>query len=420
MIILQQTRGLLSSNDGLSLDLPFAETKSLTARIGPTPVFTRSSSATYVDLDGLIKTAAIDAPRFEHDPITGECFGLMVEETRTNLILRSTEFDISTYWSPIRLVAQPTANTDTAPDGSTTAEKLIPSITSGDHRIDRSSVTVVSGQLYTISVFVKASGYSGFSISAGSSPSPIGATFSLSEDGSVVSTQSGWSATITKFLDGWFRCTATFTTAATTVRVYFGVGQSGTTFSYSGDGTSGILIWGAQLEAGSSATSFIKTSTSTLARSIDLCTITGTDFSSFYNNNEGTAFVDSASIILSTTADNTVYGLGTSSTSAIRLYNRSTQGNRLSASVADFGILTPSSNYNSNKVFYKSAISCNSSGFDYFIDGTQIPDSSTGSTLTADSLTFSNVTASRSNNTIKSFKYFRRRFPIAKLESITL
>jgi hypothetical protein len=75
--------------DGLSLDLQFAADKTLTARKGPTPTFTRASTATFVGSDGLIQSAAVDAARFDHDPVTLACKGLLIEEARTNLVFPS-------------------------------------------------------------------------------------------------------------------------------------------------------------------------------------------------------------------------------------------------------------------------------------------------------------------------------------------
>ena len=75
--------------DGLSLDLQFAADKTLTARKGPTPVFTRASTATFVGSNGLIQTAATNIPRFDHDPVTLACRGLLIEESRTNIVFPS-------------------------------------------------------------------------------------------------------------------------------------------------------------------------------------------------------------------------------------------------------------------------------------------------------------------------------------------
>ena len=75
--------------DKLSLDLNFAVDKTLTARKGPTPTFTRGSTATFIGSNGLIQSSSIDGPRFDHDPITLACKGLLIEESRFNLIFPS-------------------------------------------------------------------------------------------------------------------------------------------------------------------------------------------------------------------------------------------------------------------------------------------------------------------------------------------
>lgn len=60
------------------------------------------------------------------------------------------------------------------------------------------------------------------------------------------------------------------------------------TDSYTGDGTSGILLWGAQLEAGAFPTSYIPTTSATATRAADLASMTGANFSSWFNASEGT------------------------------------------------------------------------------------------------------------------------------------
>jgi hypothetical protein len=73
------------ANELPSLDLRFADDKSLVdATTGANLVdFTRASSGTYVDSEGVIQIASTDEPRFDHDPTTGESLGLLVEEQRT-------------------------------------------------------------------------------------------------------------------------------------------------------------------------------------------------------------------------------------------------------------------------------------------------------------------------------------------------
>jgi len=91
MIILPHARGSLAICDQLALDLQFATDKTLTARIGPTPVLTRASNATFIGSDGLIQSAAAGVARFDHDPANPSvCRGLLLEESRTNLLYPSS------------------------------------------------------------------------------------------------------------------------------------------------------------------------------------------------------------------------------------------------------------------------------------------------------------------------------------------
>ena len=104
---------------GLSLDLQFAADKTLTARRGPTPTFTRSQTSptgtTYIGSDGLLKYAAANEPRFDHDPITLECKGLLIEEARTNQSLRSEDIVNNVGWSLIDVTS---VVSGTSPNGN--------------------------------------------------------------------------------------------------------------------------------------------------------------------------------------------------------------------------------------------------------------------------------------------------------------
>ena len=80
-----------------SLDLNFARDKSLIDSVSGNNsiTFTRNSIGTYVGSDGLIKTAGINEPRFDHNPVTGESLGLLVEEERSNFALISQRHDFN-------------------------------------------------------------------------------------------------------------------------------------------------------------------------------------------------------------------------------------------------------------------------------------------------------------------------------------
>jgi len=274
--------------DQLALDLQFAADKTLTARRGPTPVFTRGSSATFVGSNGLIQSAGNNVARFDHDPVTLASRGLLIEEGRTNLLQRSEEFG-NAYWTAVR--ASITTDATTSPDGATTADKLIADTTAANtHRVDRPTVTLALNTVHTVSIFAKASEYTGLSLGVGLS-AVEGVRFSLVGAGTATPVSgSGHTGTIQQLANGWYRCTATFTSDAATAihRVAIYVGQNGTTFTYTGDNASGIFIWGAQIEAGSFATSYIPTTTSALARSADVCSIAAGPFATFYNPAGGT------------------------------------------------------------------------------------------------------------------------------------
>ena len=264
--------------DGLALDLQFAADKTLTARKGPTPVFTRGSTGTFVGSNGLIQSAAINTPRFDHDS-AGVCRGLLIEESRTNLILQSDNF-ASASWTKTASVVS--SNVETAPDGSVSADKLI---TDNGVTLGRATQTVTLTGSHVYSVFAKASEWGWISIF------PLGAAggvwFNLT-NGTIGTQSSGYVGSITSFGNGWYRCAVSFTgvgTANTTARI---ISTNVNNAFSTGDGTSGIFIWGAQLEAGSFPTSYIPTTTGTLARSADVCNITGANFTSLYNQSQGT------------------------------------------------------------------------------------------------------------------------------------
>lgn len=277
------SRGGALNPDGLSLDLAFALDKTLTARKGPTPTFTRGSTGTFIGSNGLIQSAAINEPRFDHDPVTGICRGLLIEEGgRTNLAQHSQDFSQAFYGKTGVSIASVAG---TSPSGGTTIQKIVEDTSTGGHGLEWA---LSPSGTFTLSVFVKASERQWIRLTAAS----INSWFDL-QNGVVGTIGAGHTASITNFGNGWYRCAVTFTTTvASSVLIRIATGNNNIT--YTGDGTSGIFLWGAQLEPGSFPTSYIPTTTTALTRSADVCSITGADFTSFYNQSEGTVFVSGA------------------------------------------------------------------------------------------------------------------------------
>jgi len=228
----------------------------------PTPGAAPSSTAYY-------------GPRLDYDPVTLQPRGLLVEEARTNLLTYSEQFNDAS-WSKIG-TASVTANTYVAPDGTTTGDTL--SGATGDTAVTSTNTmervpTVLSSTAYTFTIYVR---------SAGSTTVKL--TLRDASTGAVQSVSATPTAT-------WTRLTVSLTTGAATTQMNIRVG-----------GTNGdIAIWGAQLEAGAFATSYIPTIASTVTRSADVATISGSLFSQWWNQSTGT-FVFEGSILAAATAE---------------------------------------------------------------------------------------------------------------------
>ena len=260
------------------LNLDFAKTKRLDPRI----TFSRSSSASYVDANGVIQSAATNVARFDHSPVTEESLGLLVEEARTNLVTYSQEFD-NAAWSKIN-GATVTANTATAPDGTLTADSIIPTVTSSSYIVQSPSVT--SGTVYNVSWYVKAGALLSVRVGIGNAFGDTSMVVNLST-GQVTTAPSGaYSYSAINAGNGWWRIGFTKASSGT------GVGGVYCAPLGTANGADGIYAWGAQLEAGYFSTSYIPTTTATVTRAADVVQITGTNFSSWYNQSEGTLAVE--------------------------------------------------------------------------------------------------------------------------------
>lgn len=214
-----------------------------------------ASLDTYVPVYGAaVTSAAYYAPRLDFDPVTLAAKGLLVEEQRVNLLLHSNAFD-NAAWT--KLNSTVTANAATSPDGTASAEKLVEDTTNGVHAVLPSSFpTITSGISYTLSVFAKAAERTRLYLRDNGTAS-VGAYFDLSSGAVVQNEASVVSSSIIAVGSGWYRCSVTYISGATSANPQVRLVSTGTTVSYTGDGTSGLLIYGAQLEAGSFSTSYI-------------------------------------------------------------------------------------------------------------------------------------------------------------------
>lgn len=281
----------------------------------------------------VLQTAPAGVPRFDHNPVTGESLGLLVEEQRTNLLTYSEQFGNAAFTKASASVQN---NEVVAPDGTFTADKMIESVGVSTHFV--SSITTLSaGGTYTLSVYVKAAGRNTLSLQFVNGSAGTNCFFDLASGTNTANNTFGGyggsvgTPTITHVGNGWYRCSTTVTIDSTAVQSI----RIGTTAS-NGDGYSGLYIWGAQLEAGSFPTSYIKTEASQVTRAADSASMTGANFSSWYRQDEGTLFTDSKSF-----GPATVSGTGTAfSVTDGTINNRIRIGNYITGGISYSDIAT--------------------------------------------------------------------------------
>ena len=246
--------------------------------------YTATTTAAITNYIPVLLTQQANEARFDHNPTTRESLGLLIEEQRTNLLTYSSAFD-NAAWT--KTASSITATANVAPDGTQTAQLFIPNsgatIGSGTSLYQR--VTLASGAI-AISIYVKANQLTTCNLQDSSGN---GANFNLSTG--VVSSNTGTGVgSITSVGNGWYRCVVTIASISAANPYLYFYPTSGTA-----NGFNGLYIWGAQLEAGAFPTSYIPTVASQVTRSADSASMTGTNFSSWYNSGQGTLYADAIS-----------------------------------------------------------------------------------------------------------------------------
>ncbi len=498
--------------DGLSLDLQFAADKTLTARRGPTPVFTRSSGdnggTTYfgplVDLDtytefsttgitngraswfksdgvnditisytgtgwsvvvayggieeeylaapgsewrpdqadwssqgftvttsstfGIVK-AANNEPRFDHTA-AGVCRGLLIEESRTNLLSRSQDFANST-WSKSNSSISGTLYT--APTGASTANELVEDSLNAAHTCVQNAATATIGTTYTFSVFVKRKPSSNQFLLIGATNLVVASFISVNLTNGVTSTGIGSpgspiNVSSTAYPDGWYRVQfSVVATSATATTLDIRLSRDGTwaNRSYLGDGVQSSLLWGAQVEAGSFPTSYIPTTTAPLTRSADVCSITGGDFNNFHNQSEGTLFADVSGLMTDVLSGNRWFAVITDGT-----YNNTIGLSKVSSLATISGSMRTSnvsqfvlSNSYAPLTQYKLALGVRTNDANVAVNGS-LKTTVTSVTMpsTMNKLEFRDPTGASGGQPsfhLAAIRYYKKRLPNAKLVTLT-
>jgi hypothetical protein len=365
----------------------------------------------------VLQTAASGVARFEHNPVTGESLGLEIEEQRTNLLTYSEQFD-DAAWTKAATTVE--ANTVISPDGTLTGDKLVEDTASTQHEVVYSITPAAA--TYTLSFYAKAGGRNNVQVSN----TLVGTQFiNFDLANGQVGNSAAYTGTITNVGNGWYRCTATVASAGGAFGQRIGLITSSTAVrreSYTGDGFSGIYLWGAQLEAGSFPTSYIPTVDSQVTRSADNASMTGTNFSSWYRADQGTFFTDYVSAA-GNSSQTAFSALGTSGNSISLVVDNSASTGagaditriRIQTNGADQST-TNLANPLSRSTAYKAAIAYAVNDIAGSLNAGTVATDTSALLPVVDSL---NIGTSSLNSTMKKLAYYPLRLTNSEIQSLT-
>lgn len=235
-----------------------------------------------------------DQPRVEYDA-SGNNLGLLIEGTRTNLILQSEAFDNASWAKGQSSI---TADQIASPAGTVTGDQLIENNANANHRAETGSTTVTANVNYTFSIFVKAKErtagallFADFATGLVGCYTDFNLTAGTVSGGVALSTGTFVGASIAPYASGWYRVTLTCNIGGAVTAAFARVSLANPvgTPSYLGDSVSGFYIWGADLEQGSFPSSYTPTTTAAVTRASDVASRTlGAEF----NASVGTLFTE--------------------------------------------------------------------------------------------------------------------------------
>jgi hypothetical protein len=359
--------------------------------------FSRGTGATRVNASGFIEVVGNTTPRFDYDPVTLAPRGLLIEEARTNLLTYSEQFDNAAW---VKVDATITANTTVAPDGTTTADTW--STIGATYPSTFKTVTVTAGVVYTLSVYAKSGSLTTLSLEFRGSTSAPNAKFNLA-NGTVTS----GTGQIQNAGNGWYRCSISVTSVDTSELVIIGA-NDGTVPA----GT--IFLWGAQLEAGAFATSYIPTVASTVSRSADVATMTGTNFSSWWNATQGTFVVDADTVA---TGNRIIEASAGSLSRVVDIYAVSGPTVQMWNGTTAY---SPSNNFTLGSPF-KVAGAYQTANYAVVLNGGTVRTDAAVLVNTADSLQIGRFSSGTNylNGHIRAIAYYNTRLPNTQLQTLT-
>jgi len=325
-------------------------------------------TATRVNSSGLIESVLANKPRLDY--LGSTCPKLLLEPQRTNLFTYSNDFDNASWGKTFSTV---TANATTSPDGTINADMLVEDTTANQqHRLNFTTTSVAG--TYTFSLYAKSTERDLF-LRIGS----LSAFYNLTT-GVVSGITAGATATMTNVGNNWFRCTITSSATSTNeiCRINLVLKNASSSSSYTGDGISGIYIYGAQFEAGAYATSYIPTTTASVTRNDETCVKSSA--TTLIGQTEGTVFVDfnNNNTDLITASYKQTLLLINNNTDSTRIHLRIQQNTLQLYFINSSSNVLTITNTISN-IRYKIAVSYKSNGVSVYLNGTQLANTTTAS-----------------------------------------
>lgn len=359
--------------------------------------------------------AAYYGPRIDYDAVNlGTSKGLLIEEQRTNLALRSQELGTSPWAANQSTV---TVNTGVAPDGTTTADLLA---ASGAGSFPALSQAVSGSGTITFSAYVKdgTSGQVIFRVTgvdvggAGNTEAVYRFTFSTAIFARV---QGGTGTTSVQALsNNWYRISLTLSTTSYSSVVFYP--------RWSDASLVDVLLWGAQLEAGSFATSYIPTAASTVTRSGDAASVGSSLFA--LNTSESSMVVLFDQFVASNANVTRSYAAVLSDTGNLRFNLRGADNTINTSFVYGTGstvvTISGATVYQANTTI-RAAMGAGASGGALFINGSQAGTNASALSFTSPSLQIGcNIAgANQLNGHVRQISYIPRRLSDAELQAKT-
>lgn len=323
--------------------------------------FSRGTSATYVGRDGLIVSAASGVPRID---FTNDTKGhLLLEPQSTNLLTYSEDF--SEWTRSTTNLDTPSNVTQTNPSGESESGFInINNGVSATKFIYKSISTTSS--IHTQSVFFKYHSRQWVQLLSGGTSHY--ANFDIQNG--VVGNVLDCTATIEDYGSGWYKCTATLSSAGTPINMAIAVlDDDATSRLPNSTGTGSYYVWGTQVEALSYATSYIPTTGATSTRNADVCNNSGS--AQDFNSEEGVLY---AEIARSNYSDYSLISINDETNSNVVAIGFNTSNSNLYARLKTRGSTVFENTTQTSNVsqYYKLAISYSSTEAKYYLDGVLI------------------------------------------------